>query len=177
MMQSLMFRRGACLILRSRAAIPVTRMDMRLFSKSIIPLQAMEQTTTSSILKDNEQYIAPEKLQANKDAEGIHITNECAERIKYLNEKRGSERHLRVVVNGGGCQGFLIEFNMDQDSPQEDDILFTKDGAKIVVDQTSLDLIRGATLDFEVQMSKASFSIKDNPNASNSCSCGSSFAA
>jgi iron-sulfur cluster insertion protein len=55
--------------------------------------------------------------------------------------------------------------------------LFTQNGAQVVIDDISLDLIKGATIDFVQEMSKSSFSVHSNPNATQSCSCGVSFAA
>jgi iron-sulfur cluster insertion protein len=80
---------------------------------------------------------------------------------------------LRVTVSGGGCSGFQYGFSLD-DERRDDDRLFERDGVGVVVDEVSLDLLRGAELDYVQDLIGAYFSIK-NPNASSTCGCGSSF--
>ncbi len=79
---------------------------------------------------------------------------------------------LRVAVSGGGCSGFQYEITLD--APVEDDLVLEKDGEKVVVDATSLPFLAGATIDFTDELIGARFAI-DNPNASSSCGCGTSF--
>jgi iron-sulfur cluster insertion protein len=80
---------------------------------------------------------------------------------------------LRLTVSGGGCSGFQYGFTID-DSRQAEDRVFEKDGVSVVVDETSLELLNGAEIDFVEDMMGASFQIK-NPNAASSCGCGNSF--
>lgn len=79
---------------------------------------------------------------------------------------------LRVAVSGGGCSGFQYEITLDE--PVDDDLVLEKDGEKVVVDATSLPFLTGATIDFTDELIGARFAI-DNPNASSSCGCGTSF--
>ena len=79
---------------------------------------------------------------------------------------------LRVAVLAGGCSGFQYKFELD--APQPDDITIQRDGATVLVDPTSLDLLAGAELDFKDELMGAYFAVK-NPNASSSCGCGTSF--
>jgi iron-sulfur cluster insertion protein len=80
---------------------------------------------------------------------------------------------LRLAVSGGGCSGFQYGFSFD-DARNEDDRVFERDGVKLVVDDTSLDLLVGAEVDFVEDLVGSSFQVR-NPNASSSCGCGSSF--
>ena len=80
---------------------------------------------------------------------------------------------LRLAVSGGGCSGFQYGFSFD-DARNEDDRVFERDGVKLVVDETSLDLLVGAEVDFVEDLVGSSFQVR-NPNASSSCGCGSSF--
>jgi iron-sulfur cluster assembly accessory protein len=140
-------------------------------------IQNHVQQAQKNILEDNEQYIPPNDFYPSKTTNDIIITQECAERINFINQKKGTpNRKLRVRVNGGGCQGFLVEFEMDE-TTNEDDKIFTLNGAQVVIDDVSLELIRGATVDFVREMSKSSFTVHSNPNATQSCSCGTSFSA
>ena len=81
---------------------------------------------------------------------------------------------LRLAVTGGGCSGFQYNFSMD-DALQDDDRVFERDGSRLVVDETSLELLAGAEIDFVEDLMGSYFQVK-NPNASSSCGCGSSFA-
>lgn len=79
---------------------------------------------------------------------------------------------LRVAVEGGGCSGFQYEIKLDQ--PAKDDLILEGEGQKVVVDAVSLPFLSGATIDFSEELIGARFII-DNPNASSSCGCGTSF--
>ena len=85
------------------------------------------------------------------------------------------EGYLRLRVDGGGCSGFQYKFELDTED-QEDDIVFEKSGAKLVIDETSLDLVRGSTIDFVEEMISSSFQVVNNPNSESNCGCGASFA-
>ncbi|MCT4559461.1 MAG: iron-sulfur cluster assembly accessory protein [Pelagimonas sp.] len=78
---------------------------------------------------------------------------------------------LRIAVEGGGCSGFQYEIKLDT---ANDEDLVIGDGEKVVVDPVSLPFLSGATIDFSDELIGARFVI-DNPNASSSCGCGTSF--
>jgi iron-sulfur cluster insertion protein len=80
---------------------------------------------------------------------------------------------LRLSVSGGGCSGFQYGFSLD-DSQQADDHIFERGGVRLVVDETSLDLLGGAEVDFVEDLAGSYFQVR-NPNATSSCGCGSSF--
>jgi len=79
---------------------------------------------------------------------------------------------LRVAVEGGGCSGFQYEIALD--APAEDDLVLEGNGQKVVVDAVSLPFLENATIDFTEELIGARFVI-ENPNASSSCGCGTSF--
>jgi iron-sulfur cluster insertion protein len=81
------------------------------------------------------------------------------------------EPYLRISVKGGGCSGFSYAFDFESEA-QEDD--FTVDN--IVVDCMSMQYLQGATVDYKEEIMGSNFSIS-NPNAKQTCGCGSSFAA
>lgn len=80
---------------------------------------------------------------------------------------------LRVAVSGGGCSGFQYGFTFD-DTRQDTDLVIARDGATVLIDEVSLDLLKGAEIDFVEDMVGSSFAIK-NPQAKTSCGCGNSF--
>ncbi|MGY9047638.1 heme biosynthesis protein HemY [Puniceibacterium antarcticum] len=79
---------------------------------------------------------------------------------------------LRVAVEGGGCSGFQYEIKLDV--PEEDDLVLSGQGQKVVVDKISLPFLENAVIDFTEELIGARFVI-ENPNATSSCGCGTSF--
>ena len=79
---------------------------------------------------------------------------------------------LRVAVEGGGCSGFQYEIDLDE--PRDDDLVLEGSGQKVVVDAVSLPFLADAVIDFSEELIGARFII-ENPNASSSCGCGTSF--
>jgi iron-sulfur cluster assembly accessory protein len=80
---------------------------------------------------------------------------------------------LRISVQGGGCSGFQYAFDIETNRA-EDDLVVTRDGASVVVDPVSLEMMRGSELDFVDDLMGQAFKVK-NPNAVASCGCGVSF--
>ena len=106
---------------------------------------------------------------------GISISDRAAERVSFLlGQQDGAGLMLRVSVSGGGCSGFQYGFAFDN-ARHDDDLVFSHAGIDVVVDEMSLELLEGAEIDFVEDLAGAAFRI-DNPNATASCGCGSSFA-
>lgn len=97
------------------------------------------------------------------------ITDRAFSRILEI----GQSKCLRIAVEGGGCSGFQYEIKLE-DEEFEDDTVFNKNGAKVVIDSTSLEFLAGATIDFSEEIIGAKFVIQ-NPNVTSSCGCGTSF--
>ena len=98
--------------------------------------------------------------------------NDLNKGVKVENERK----YLRVTVEGGGCSGFQYVYTVDNTLPlNEDDQVFEKNGAKVVVDETSMEFIKGSTVDFVTELIRSSFAVINNPNAVSGCGCGSSF--
>jgi iron-sulfur cluster insertion protein len=105
----------------------------------------------------------------------ISVTDSAAKRIAEVMAQEGTTgAFLRIAVSGGGCSGFQYGFTFD-DTRQDDDKVFEKNGIQVVVDETSLGLLAGAEIDFVEDLMGAAFQIR-NPNAASSCGCGNSFA-
>ena len=104
----------------------------------------------------------------------ITVTESAARRIAEVMRLEGATgAFLRIAVSGGGCSGFQYGFTFD-DAKTEDDRVFVKDGVEVVIDETSLELLAGAEIDFVEDLMGAAFQVK-NPNAASSCGCGNSF--
>merc|ERR1719284_869773 len=117
------------------------------------------------------------RFQSTFSLPDLVVTKSCARRILALSSEQSPKR-LRVAVEGGGCSGFQYTFMLEDDttSVDETDQFFERDGARIVVDSVSLDLVRGSTVDYVQEMIRSSFAIMNNPNSESACGCGSSFA-
>lgn len=104
----------------------------------------------------------------------IVITDRAAQRIAVLKQQEEAEgAFLRIAVSGGGCSGFQYGLSFD-DQKSPDDVVFEQGDVAVIVDDTSLDLLNGAEVDFVEDLMGAAFQIK-NPNAASSCGCGNSF--
>lgn len=104
----------------------------------------------------------------------FNISEAASARIAHLLATEPEGTRLRVAVEGGGCSGFQYRFDFDPALPGSDDMVFGTATAPVVVDETSLQFIGGAMLDYVETLGAASFEIK-NPNAKSGCGCGNSF--
>ena len=101
------------------------------------------------------------------------VTPNAAKRIAFLASREAKPVMMRVAVLGGGCSGFQYNFTFEEAS-NTDDLLIERDGATVIVDATSLELLKGSELDYVEEMVGSAFQVK-NPNATSSCGCGNSF--
>lgn len=104
----------------------------------------------------------------------ITLTDGASIKVKELIEAEGDEAlFLRVAVRPGGCSGFTYEMFFDTEKA-DDDVVREYGPIQVAVDPMSAQLLDGATLDYKDSLMEGGFSI-DNPNASRTCGCGSSF--
>lgn len=110
------------------------------------------------------------------DAPFVSMTKSAAARVQKLAESEGNPAlMLRLAVSGGGCSGFSYGFSLDSEVTADDKV-FDYHGARLVIDDVSLDLLKGSEIDYVEDLLAASFRV-NNPNATSTCGCGSSFAA
>jgi len=102
------------------------------------------------------------------------LSNSAATRINHIKTVEGKPVRCRVSVKGGGCSGFQYEFGLDHTLPAADDTIIEKNGAEVIIDETSLGIVTGSELDYTEDLAQAGFAIK-NPNATAKCGCGNSF--
>jgi iron-sulfur cluster assembly accessory protein len=107
---------------------------------------------------------------------GVKLTPRAVEAVRKMhqNEKLTVEQGLRIAVVGGGCSGFQYSLNFD--NRKEGDLVTEFDGISVFVDEISLPYIAGTTLDYVEGLHNAGFRF-DNPRATRTCGCGSSFSA
>jgi iron-sulfur cluster insertion protein len=107
--------------------------------------------------------------------EGIGLTERAAAQLQVILDREGEAgSRLRVSVSGGGCSGFQYGFSFDKET-SDDDTVYKRYGVEMVVDEVSLDLLRGSVVEWKEDLAGAMF-VVENPNAASSCGCGSSFA-
>jgi iron-sulfur cluster insertion protein len=111
---------------------------------------------------------------ATTSANGIGLSESAVAQLSSLIAAEDSgDKMLRITVNGGGCSGFTYAFDFD-DSTKDDDKTYETDGLTVVVDEASLEFINGAILNYVESLGGSHFQL-ENPNATSSCGCGSSF--
>ncbi|MBV9550746.1 MAG: iron-sulfur cluster insertion protein ErpA [Alphaproteobacteria bacterium] len=101
------------------------------------------------------------------------LSDRAARRIAAILSKEPAGTMLRLAVTGGGCSGFQYNFALDE-TRMDDDLVLEKDGATVLIDPVSLDFLVGAEIDFTDDLIGQAFKI-NNPNATSSCGCGTSF--
>jgi iron-sulfur cluster insertion protein len=103
----------------------------------------------------------------------VTVTDRAASRIRDIVAASPNGLGLRLAVNGGGCSGFQYEFSIAE-SASDDDIVLEHDGARVILDTVSSPFVAGSVLDFVDDLIGQSFRV-NNPNATASCGCGTSF--
>jgi len=103
----------------------------------------------------------------------VSLSPSAAKRILALSQTEGRPLMLRVAVEGGGCSGFQYQFDLVE-AAEPDDLKVERDGAAALVDEVSLELLKGSEIDFVEELAGSQFRVR-NPNAKSSCGCGVSF--
>ena len=104
----------------------------------------------------------------------ITVTDQAIDRIKEVSKKKKQSKvFFRVSISGGGCQGFQYNFKFEEEV-NSDDQVFNFKNVQILVDKISLDILKGSKIDFVNDMVGSYFKI-ENPKASSTCGCGTSF--
>lgn len=104
----------------------------------------------------------------------LTLSDSAVKRLSALiDAQQDSSLMLRVTVSGGGCSGYQYGFDFDKQAGP-DDLVFERDGVRVVTDTVSMDLLAGSELDYVDDLVGAYFQVR-NPNASSSCGCGTSF--
>ncbi len=103
----------------------------------------------------------------------VAVTDRAAKRIAEIVADEPAGTVLRVSVEGGGCSGFQYKFDLVNEQ-NADDLAIEKSGIKVLIDPMSLEYMSGSEIDFVDDLVGASFKVQ-NPNATASCGCGTSF--
>jgi len=117
-----------------------------------------------------------ENTQTEMPAAFIFTDSAAAKVADLIAEEGNPDLKLRVFVQGGGCSGFSYGFTFDEVA-NEDDTTMTKNGVSLLIDAMSYQYLVGAEIDYKDDLEGAQFVIKNNPGATSTCGCGSSFSA
>ncbi|XP_041981839.1 iron-sulfur assembly protein IscA-like 2, mitochondrial [Aricia agestis] len=132
-------------------------------------LSKLRALSSSYYLNRSVRFSSQKPQVASND--GLQLSDNCVQKLKQLCEEN---TFLRLCVESGGCSGFQYKFDIDS-KIGDDDKVFERDGVKVVVDETSLEYIRGSTIDYHTELIRSAFRVEKNPNADIGCSCGASF--
>ena len=106
----------------------------------------------------------------------ITLTDKAISEIKTIMEQNGGTfEGVRVFVAGGGCSGLSYGMQIADEPATADDLVFESGGVRVIIDVQSHQFLTGASIDFDDSLQAGGFKI-NNPNATKSCGCGSSFA-
>ena len=116
-----------------------------------------------------------EQTEQTQVETALTLTERAAGKVKAMMELEpaGTAEVLRVAIRGGGCGGFEYALGFDRGAA-EGDSAYSYHGVTVVVDSASAPYLKGAKVDFVESLQESGFKI-ENPNASSSCGCGSSF--
>jgi iron-sulfur cluster insertion protein len=127
-------------------------------------------------MHDHQTSVQERRAEENAALPDVILTPKAVEMVRKMRAKEGlgTEQGLRIAVTGGGCSGFQYQLNFDAE--KEGDRVAHFDDVRVLVDEISFPYIAGVTLDFVEGLHGAGFKF-DNPRASHTCGCGSSFSA
>ena len=117
-----------------------------------------------------------ETIQTAMPAPFVFTDSAAAKVADLIAEEGNPGLKLRVFVQGGGCSGFSYGFTFDEIA-NEDDTTMIKNGVSLLIDAMSYQYLVGAEIDYKDDLDGAQFVIKNNPAATSTCGCGSSFSA
>jgi iron-sulfur cluster insertion protein len=105
----------------------------------------------------------------------ITISNSAKTKIiDILAEENNPKTALRTFIQGGGCAGFNYGFTLDEEINEDDFVIDLEQNFKVLVDSMSMQYLQGAEIDYKEELMGSQFTI-NNPNATTTCGCGSSF--
>ncbi|XP_061599567.1 iron-sulfur cluster assembly 2 homolog, mitochondrial [Cololabis saira] len=164
--------RGAMITASKSRILSLTRTSSLLGNTNVSVLRPVEkaQPSYTAGFRCFSSVSLQEKAGVDPE-EKVHLTEACVKRMAEIME-RGE--YLRIHVEGGGCSGFQYKFSVDRNR-NEDDRVFEQGDVGVILDQDSLEFVKGSTVDFSQELIRSTFLILKNPQADHGCSCGSSF--
>lgn len=139
--------------------------------------QSRRAPTLGSGAEDNTIITNPVKTDSGETLK-VKITQRAAQKLNAIKEADNNpDQILRILVESGGCHGYQYVLGLKSTSTIDstEDCIFERDGAKFVIDSTSLQILRDSTIDYATELIGSQFKVINSPYATSSCGCGSSF--
>ncbi|KAF9942193.1 [4Fe-4S] proteins maturation [Modicella reniformis] len=164
-----------CIMLFSRSAsprfnlVPFVAATSRRLNSNAAATAPVDNPSATSFKVHNPQFD-----ESGKELT-VDITDKTVRQLKHIAVRdQNPLQALRITVDSGGCHGY--QYLMDlTDTVNEDDVIFEKDGARVVIDTITLPMISGSRIDFIEELIGSAFKILNNPHAAHSCGCDTSF--
>jgi iron-sulfur cluster assembly protein len=139
-----------------------------------LPEENLDDVISSLIDEDPVEEKQP-NAEPNPNTDPVILTHRASKQILQIKEKEELDEnlYLRVAVEGGGCSG--LSYKLGFDIRTDEDSILVSNGIEIIIDPKHLMYLNGITIDYPDGLDARGFTF-DNPNASESCGCGSSFA-
>jgi iron-sulfur cluster assembly protein len=125
-------------------------------------------------MTETETIAVPAGTEPPVEPAPIVVTPKAIQKIRQTFEKQGVQGYLRLGILGGGCSGLSYQFKFETKTRPTDKV-FDYEGVKVIVDPKSFLYLSGLTLDYKESLMQSGF-VFDNPHATKSCGCGTSFA-
>ncbi|KAG0290780.1 [4Fe-4S] proteins maturation [Linnemannia gamsii] len=146
----------------------------RLNSTSAAAAPSVDTTTTPTETTSELKIHNPQYDEAGKELTVI-ITDNAVKQLKRIAiREKNPLQALRITVDSGGCHGYQYLLDLT-DTINEDDVVFEKDGARVILDTITLPLVSGSRVDYIEELIGSAFKVLANPQAVHSCGCDTSF--
>ncbi|KAK3831483.1 MAG: hypothetical protein J3R72DRAFT_404997 [Linnemannia gamsii] len=143
-------------------------------SAATSPATDASTTSTTSTTTPDLKITNPQYDEAGKELSVI-ITDNAVKQLKRIAvREKNPLQALRITVDSGGCHGYQYLLDLT-DTINEDDVVFEKDGARVILDTITLPMVSGSRIDYIEELIGSAFKVLANPHAAHSCGCDTSF--
>ncbi|KAG0203718.1 [4Fe-4S] proteins maturation [Mortierella sp. NVP41] len=147
--------------------------QQRLNSTSVAAAAAPAADAASASPTSDLKIHNPQYDEAGKELT-INITDNAVKQLKRIAIREKNSLALRITVDSGGCHGYQYLLDLT-DTVNEDDVVFEKDGARVILDTITLPMVSGSRVDYIEELIGSAFKVLANPHAAHSCGCDTSF--
>lgn len=139
-------------------------------------IRALQYLTARKLVNKADLKVINPRIDLHGKPMEIQILPRAQEQLcKIQSREKNDNIGLRICVESGGCHGFQYHLRLTSEMDAKDDTVFVVNGSKVILDETSLELLNGSKLDFTEELIGSEFRIIDNPYAESKCGCATSF--